>query len=119
MRVQMYEKMNEVIAPQYIHKRRQYEIYYRILQNLWARILKRSYKHRTSFICLKLEECELSWSGVRYLLRVLYHANRSLLYHFQGGMEVEVVERLFQHLPVNTFKYCKITSGQVQYPSNK
>jgi hypothetical protein len=108
-------------AGRVFHANKIESIQYRILQNLWERILKRSYKHRTSFICLKLEELELSWSGVRYLLRVL-----RMLKYFNQYEDVTIEHHLqlmqnarLQFLPEKQSPYCLITSGQVQYPSNK
>src|SRR5271163_4588312 len=89
---------------------------YRLLQELFSRILKRSYKHNTTFICRRLEELELSWSAVAYLLRVLRKANKNARFH---GKDVSVIttnlEKLFQNLLLMQLNYCLIRCGSVEY----
>src|SRR5271163_2377982 len=92
------------------------EIQYRTLQNLFSRILKRSYNHNTTFICRRLDELELSWSAVAYLLRVLRKARRNARFHAPAHSTISPnIDRLFQNLLLMQSSYCLVECGQVHY----
>lgn len=96
------------------------KLIYRILQNLYSRILKRSYKNSTIFICRRLEELELSWSDVRYLFRVLRLADETFMHHLKDtSLYVKNPITSFQNLPLMHMNYCLVNSGAVIYPSSK
>lgn len=95
------------------------KLIYRILQNLYSRILKRSYKNSTIFICRRLEELELSWSDVRYLLRVLRVEKNSRIHgKYHTYLSLNLKEG-WENLQLRTSSYCLVNCGQVIYPSSK
>ena len=115
MKIREYEKMGMVDSSSVWMSLYQEQIY-RILQNLFQRILKRSYNHSTSFICLKLEELELNLNAVLYLFKVL---KKQRYFNTYNGIRIEyslVRENgRSQFRPAEQSPYCLIRCGTVIY----
>lgn len=85
-----------------------------VMQKLFSLILKKSLKHNSSFIMLKLEELDVNWKGVRYLYRVYRRANLSM--PFKQLREARLVhphEKMLLNQLLEHSNWSRINCGQV------
>jgi hypothetical protein len=101
------------------------ELQYTWMQIIHSHILKRSLKKRTIFFAIKLEELELSWNAVRYLLRVLFQQTprRILIFLWLGNEYIKWSSSLkpeqYLNLSLALSNFCLVDCGQITYPQNK